>query len=57
MRAGTVLLPAGRAVTPGVVGVLYWPRANQYGFLAGLAGGVLVWLVTLRWNMVLTRVS
>ncbi|MBK1726295.1 ATP-binding protein [Halorhodospira neutriphila] len=29
---------------PGIIGVLYWPRANAYGFLAGVLGGALIWL-------------
>lgn len=29
---------------PGIAGVLYWQRATARGFIAGLAGGVLVWL-------------
>ncbi len=29
---------------PGLVGVLYWQRANAYGFIAGLLGGSLIWL-------------
>ena len=32
---------------PGVLAVLYWPRANRVGFLAGLLAGFLVWFVTL----------
>ncbi|ABI56029.1 sensor histidine kinase [Alkalilimnicola ehrlichii MLHE-1] len=29
---------------PGIVGVLWWTRANVWGFIAGLLGGALVWL-------------
>jgi len=47
VQLGLISFVAVAQFLPGVVGVLYWPRANQYGFLAGLAGGVLVWLVTL----------
>ena len=32
---------------PGVLAVLYWPRANRIGLLAGLAAGFLIWFVTL----------
>ncbi len=32
---------------PGVIATPYWPRANRKGLLAGLAGGLLVWLVYL----------
>ncbi|HCS26062.1 MAG TPA: ATPase [Spongiibacteraceae bacterium] len=28
---------------PGVLAVLYWPRANSSGFIAGLTAGLLVW--------------
>lgn len=29
---------------PGILGLLYWPPANSKGFIAGVAGGLLVWL-------------
>jgi len=32
---------------PGVIATPYWPRANRRGLLAGLAGGLLIWLVHL----------
>ncbi|MCB1877078.1 MAG: PAS domain S-box protein [Chromatiales bacterium] len=32
---------------PGVIGVLYWPRATRWGFIAGLLGGMAVWAATL----------
>lgn len=32
---------------PGVLAVLYWPRANRIGFLGGLCAGFLVWFVAL----------
>jgi len=32
---------------PGVLAVLYWPRANRVGFLGGLLAGFLVWFVAL----------
>ncbi|MET4696511.1 sensor histidine kinase [Endozoicomonas lisbonensis] len=32
---------------PGALCVLYWPKANHYGFIAGLAAGSLTWLVTM----------
>ncbi|MFP4147106.1 MAG: sensor histidine kinase [Halorhodospira sp.] len=31
---------------PGIIGVLYWQRANAQGFIAGLTGGALIWLDT-----------
>ena len=30
---------------PGIIGVLYWPRATGTGFIAGLVAGGLVWVV------------
>ena len=47
VQLGLISFVAVAQFLPGIVGVLYWPRANQYGFLAGLAGGGLVWLATL----------
>ncbi|MGH1440570.1 MAG: ATP-binding protein [Cellvibrionaceae bacterium] len=32
---------------PGVVAISYWPRANRYGFFAGIISGSLVWLIGL----------
>jgi PAS domain S-box-containing protein len=32
---------------PGLIGVLFWPRANRSGFIAGLSAGMLLWFVTL----------
>lgn len=32
---------------PGVLAVLYWPRANRVGFLSGLLAGFIVWFVLL----------
>lgn len=32
---------------PGVLAVMYWPRANRIGLLAGLVAGFLVWFFTL----------
>ena len=32
---------------PGVLAVLYWPRANRIGFLGGLCAGFLVWFFAL----------
>lgn len=30
---------------PGIIGVLYWPRATRAGFIAGLLAGGLIWVV------------
>lgn len=32
---------------PGVIAILYWPRANRRGFLAGLIAGYAVWYFSL----------
>lgn len=32
---------------PGLLALLYWPRANRIGLLCGLAAGYAVWLLTL----------
>lgn len=32
---------------PGLIGVLFWPRANQAGFVSGLAVGMTLWFATL----------
>ncbi len=37
----------GLQFLPGLLATIYWPRANHYGFLAGLGVGSLIWFVTL----------
>lgn len=37
---------------PGLVGAFYWRRANKAGLIAGLAGGFLVWFLTLFFPLV-----
>lgn len=32
---------------PGLIGVLFWPRANRKGFISGLTAGMMLWFVTL----------
>ncbi|MGM0634028.1 MAG: ATPase, partial [Pseudomonadota bacterium] len=32
---------------PSIIALLYWPRGNRGGFMAGLAGGIAVWFVFL----------
>ena len=32
---------------PGIICLLFWPRANQTGFISGLAAGMLVWFISL----------
>jgi PAS domain S-box-containing protein len=38
---------AGAQFLPGALALLYWPRATRNGFLVGLSGGFLVWLLML----------
>ncbi|MBS2025585.1 MAG: GHKL domain-containing protein [Deltaproteobacteria bacterium] len=44
---GLVSFVATAQFLPGLLGVLFWRRANQAGFLAGLCGGVAVWAILL----------
>lgn len=30
---------------PGVMGLLFWPTGNRQGFLSGLIGGIVVWVI------------
>ena len=41
---GTVVFSAGLQFLPGIVAILYWPQGNKKGFMAGLSGGVVIWL-------------
>ena len=44
---GLISFVAVAQCLPGVVGLLYWPRANRNGFIAGLTVGAMIWAVTL----------
>jgi len=44
---GLISFVAAAQLLPGMVGVLFWTRATQVGFLAGLIGGAVVWFVLL----------
>ena len=44
---GLISFVAAAQLLPGVLGLLYWSRATQTGFIAGLAGGATVWFVML----------
>jgi PAS domain S-box-containing protein len=37
---------------PGIVATPYWPRANRTGLLAGLSGGLLIWILGLLLPMI-----
>ncbi|MFT4046881.1 MAG: ATP-binding protein [Solimonas sp.] len=36
---------------PAVLAMLVWPRANRVGFLAGVSGGMAMWLLILFWPL------
>lgn len=40
---GLISFVAAAQLLPGMFGLLFWTRATQAGFIAGLAGGALVW--------------
>src|SRR5258708_25172186 len=44
---GLVSFVAVAQFLPGLVGVLFWPRASRAGFVAGLCAGIVVWTATL----------
>ncbi|MCP4389915.1 MAG: PAS domain S-box protein [Gammaproteobacteria bacterium] len=44
---GLIAFVAVAQCLPGVVGLLYWPRANKNGFISGLVVGATIWVVTL----------
>ena len=44
---GLISFVAVAQCLPGIVGLLYWPRANRSGFIAGLLVGATVWAATL----------
>ncbi len=47
VQLGLISFVAVAQFLPGIVGLLYWRRANRLGFLLGLLGGIGVWSVTL----------
>ena len=47
VQLGLISFVAVAQFLPGVVGLLYWPRATRWGFIAGLLGGGVVWAMTL----------
>ena len=42
---GLVAFVATLQFLPGVLSVLYWPKANRYGFISGIVAGMLTWTV------------
>ncbi len=47
VELGLISFVAVAQFLPGIIGLLYWKRANRNGFIAGLMGGMLVWGITL----------
>lgn len=43
VQLGLISFVAVAQLLPGMIGLLFWTRASQVGFLAGLIGGALVW--------------
>ena len=44
---GLISFVAAAQLLPGVIGLLFWSRGTQKGFLAGLVGGAIVWFALL----------
>lgn len=47
VQLGLISFVAVAQFLPGIVGLLYWRRATGKGFIAGLLGGILMWIFTL----------
>ena len=47
VQLGLISFVAVSQFLPGIIGVLYWRRANRQGFILGLLAGITVWSVTL----------
>lgn len=48
---GLISFVAAAQLLPGVLGLLFWSRANRVGFIAGLLGGAVVWALLLIWPL------
>ncbi|ACL72116.1 two-component sensor CbrA [Thioalkalivibrio sulfidiphilus HL-EbGr7] len=46
-QIGLISFVAVAQFLPGLMGLLFWPRATRWGFIAGLAGGITVWALAL----------
>lgn len=44
---GLISFVAAAQLLPGIIGLLFWPRATQTGFISGLTGGAFVWFLLL----------
>ncbi len=47
VQTGLISFVAVAQFLPGIIGVLYWPRATRPGFLIGLLGGFSIWVYAL----------
>ena len=47
VQLGLISFVAVAQFLPGIAGLLYWRRATGKGFIAGLLGGIIVWIFTL----------
>lgn len=47
VQLGLISFVAVAQFLPGVLGLLFWPRATRVGFIGGLAGGALTWTLTM----------
>ncbi len=47
VQIGLISFVAVAQFLPGLAGMLLWPRATRVGFVAGLTGGILVWVFSL----------
>ena len=47
VQLGLISFVAVAQFLPGIIGTLFWPGANRYGFIAGLTGGGLTWFIVL----------
>ncbi|MFK7996687.1 MAG: ATP-binding protein [Granulosicoccus sp.] len=44
---GLISFVAAAQLLPGIIGLLYWSRATQTGFISGLTGGATAWFILL----------
>ncbi|MBK1691409.1 sensor histidine kinase [Ectothiorhodospira mobilis] len=47
VQIGLISFVAVAQFLPGFLALLFWPRATRIGFIAGLSGGILMWLLAL----------
>ena len=47
VQLGLISFVAVAQFLPGIVGVLYWKQATRQAFIAGLFGGISIWVLTL----------